>query len=262
MPPGGPDYYSDTDILVGPPERSSAEIVLTALGFELLPGATRPGAHDEHWERSDGAVVDVHRTIPGVGVSDADLWAVLSRDRAEVEVAGALIPTLSVPARCVHIALHALQNGVQGFRSLRLLGGAVESVEDTVWVEAVRLAAELDATEAFAAGLRMVSAGVQLANRLDLPSTYTRFEVAALAGGGRYDVISFDRFKQTRGLEAKAQFIRDRLAPTPIELRWRMPLARRGPAGLVAAYLVNAGRVFRRALGGLVGWVRLSRRGP
>ena len=80
------------------------------------------------------------------------------------------------PPRASHSwpALHAAHHGRTYPRPLRDLERALDRLDRETWVAAARLAAELDAVEAFAAGLRLVPAGESLASELDLPAVSSR----------------------------------------------------------------------------------------
>jgi hypothetical protein len=86
-------------------------------------------------------------------------------------VAGYPAPTLTLPARALHVALHAAHHGAGYRRPMNDLERALLATEDELWRGASALAARLQATEILAAGLRLTLSGAQLAARLGLPDT-------------------------------------------------------------------------------------------
>ena len=151
--------YNDCDLLVAPEQFDAAGQTLRALGYEpLLDRWGLPAwwyGHAVAWTHPDGRVgVDLHRTLLGVGVNPATAWRVLSADPDELVVAGRRVRCLGLPARAMHVALHATQHG-PGTQPAVDLERAVTVCDDALWVGAARLAAQLDATAAFVAGLRL-----------------------------------------------------------------------------------------------------------
>ena len=110
-----------------------------------------------------------------------------------------------------------------------------------VWSAAAGLAQEIDATEAFAAGLRLVEPGAALAERLELPPT-SRLD---------WELQQIDRARGRFHLEAllraptareRAQVLRRALLPHPHWIARQYPWAADHPARLPAAYLVHVAR--------------------
>ena len=156
--------YADCDVLVAPTDFDAGEEALKSLGYvkpfddRRMPSWWRE--HANEWHRpSDGLCVDVHRTLVGVGVDDATVWRALSADTEDVMVAGRPVAALSLPARAMHVALHATQHGVRWPLGMADLERALTAGDDDLWRQAAVLAAELQATEAFIAGLRLAPAG-------------------------------------------------------------------------------------------------------
>src|SRR5437763_5000805 len=118
---GSARSYIDTDVLVPPGHRSRAERVLAELGFSpVLGDEDTPGwrlaAHV--WVRPDGAEVDLHRTLVGVGADASDVWQTLWGTSEPMRVGGLEVEVLSVPARAFQLALHATQHGRDDGRRL------------------------------------------------------------------------------------------------------------------------------------------------
>jgi hypothetical protein len=256
---GTPRGYVDSDLLIAPEDRGAAELVMGALGFaKRLDDADTPGwrqaAH--HWTRGrDGANVDLHRTLMGVGVADQELWRALGEETEAMAVSGTDMLVLSAPARALHLALHAAQHGVRGGKHLRDLERGLELIEPELWAAAARLAERLRATPAFAGGLRLTEAGAAVAERLALPHERSVQE-ALLAGIPVAGALGWNDLARTAGIRARLRFVARKLVPTRRFMRAWSPLARRGPLGLAAAYVWRPIWLLRSAAPGFVAWRR------
>jgi hypothetical protein len=254
--------YVDTDILVSPRGFPEAQRALEAIGFSAhVDDSDTPGwrqvAH--HWLRvADGANVDLHRTIVGVGVSDAELWDVLSADTEPIEFRGRDARTLAPAGRALHIALHAAQHGTRGGKHLSDLERALEQIDPSVWIAARALAERLSATGAFATGLRLSEPGRRLADRLALPAERS-VETTLLAGERVDGALGWHYLASADGLGARLHIAARKAFPTPRFMRTWTPLARRGVLGLAAAYVVRVGWVLGRVVPGFVAWQRARR---
>ena len=86
---GSPRAYLDCDLLVAVDDFALAEATLQQLGFEQgvdeqdPPGWQLP-AHE--WQQPNGAKVDLHRTLTGVGATPARLWSVFSESTVSMPV--------------------------------------------------------------------------------------------------------------------------------------------------------------------------------
>ena len=260
-PRGTARTYVDTDLLVDSDDVGRAEEVLGRLGFaprlepQDTPGWQRPS---REWLRAaDDANVDLHRTLAGVGVEPAVMWRALTRDTEGIVVGGREIETLGVPARALHVALHAVQHGSGAPTPLEDLRRAIESLDATVWDAAAALAAEVAARGALAAGLRLLPQGAALAARLDLPEPSV--EATLLATTPPPVAVALIHFGELPGAGARIRFIARKLVPTPRYMRAWSPLARRGPAGLVLAYLWRPLWLVRHTPAGFRAWHRARR---
>ena len=172
---GGRRPYLDSDLLVRPDDQPRAEAVLRKLGFEpRVDHAAMPAWWEEHgseWSRTDdGVLLDLHRSLPGVRTDDETAWDVLSHGTQPILIAGMEAPALSLAGRALHVSLHAAQHGSGWGKGIGDLERALELADASVWDDASELARRLQATDAFAAGLRLVPAGRELADRLGLPA--------------------------------------------------------------------------------------------
>jgi hypothetical protein len=257
--------YVDVDLLVPPSHLERAEDALRALGFVPAEGdpprADRP-RHARVWERG-AAVVDLHTTLAGIQIDPQQAWDTLAAAVEEVGVGRARIQTLDVPARALHVALHAAQHGARSPQALADLERALARLPDETWRASEALGRRLDALPAFVAGLSLVPDGEALAARLgvgglssveaDLRTRVAREETLGSA-------LGFEWLAGTRSARERAAFVALKLAPPPTMMRRRLGLARRGRLGLGAAYAVRLVRLAPHAAAGFIAWRRARRR--
>jgi hypothetical protein len=217
--------------------------------------------HSSEWvSRPLGITVDLHRTLAGVGAEPAKLWRLLAaRSEATYLPAGA-VTLPDQPGSALIVALHAAQHGKTGGKALGDLDRALVTFSRAVWEAAARMAAELDATPALAAGLRLVSTGSAVAVELGLPSE-TDPETALRVRPYVPTALGFAGLAATPGARAKARFLVRKLVPTPAFLRHVFPFARRGHPGLAAAYAWRPISLLLHAPRGLWAWRQAVREG-
>jgi len=254
--------YFDCDLLVGPEDFDAAERELRSLGYApLLDRWGLPSwwyGHAVPWAHAGGIVsVDLHRTLIGVGVDHATAWRVLSVDVDEIPVAGRRAPCLSLPARAMHVALHAAQHG-PGTQPAVDLERALTLGDDALWLRAAGVAADLDATAAFVAGLRLTRAGSQLAARLALPDV--RSVTAELRTSTPPPLaVAFEQLARAPTLRARVEIVWRNLAPNPRLLWASNPAAVGSWRGLVAAYIRRLAWLVGHAPRGFEAWYRVHR---
>ncbi len=130
----------DIDLLVPARRRRRADEVLRARGFACLATV----GHADTWVGDEGVTVDLHSTLPYASPEPARVWRLLAPHVVTLEVGERDLPVLDVPAHFVHLALHALQNGLgSGDRSLDELRRAVAVTSDEERAEAADLAERL-----------------------------------------------------------------------------------------------------------------------
>jgi hypothetical protein len=255
--------YLDCDLLVAPAQFAKAEDVLSAMGYESLLGEMgMPSWWCEHaawWQRpSDGLCVDLHRTLVGVRVDHATSWQVLSRNTTNVLVAGRPMPTLDLPARTLHVALHAAQHGLGSGLAVADLERALAEADDDLWRAAADIAAELDAAAAFLAGLRLVPAGRELVARLRLPDVRS-VEAELRAGSPPPLALAFEQLVRAHGGRTRAAMLWRKLVPS-VAFMWDADsYALEDRPGLARAYLRRWWWMIRHAPRGLVAWYRARR---
>jgi hypothetical protein len=225
-------HYSDIDLLVASESTDAAEAALAELGFELR----HDDPHSRIWRR-EGLDVDLHTTIVGTGVGADRLWDVLGGQTELISVGAASIEALNRPARALHVVLHAAQHGMQEAKPREDLRRALERLPDETWVDAARLAVELDAQAAFWIGLGMEPAGEELRESLELGRGTRRTETELRASTAPPTAVGLLRLAGTRGFRAKAGLVWREVFPSASFLRTWSSLARRGPGGLALAYL-------------------------
>ena len=117
------------------------------------------------------SIVDLHRSLIGISAPPDTVWEELPADTDTLRVGGIDVEVLRVPARALHVALHAAEHGADLPHPLEDLARALRVADDDVWREAAELARRIDALPAFAAGLRFDPDGARLAERLELPGS-------------------------------------------------------------------------------------------
>jgi hypothetical protein len=124
-------------------------------------------------------------------------------------------------------------------KPLEDLRRALALVEEAEWSGALELARVYGGIPAFAAGLRLLPDGRDLAHKLDLGDVRSlqheiRREDNVIAEE-LYALLSSDA-----GIGRKLATAASDLFPRPDYMRWWLPLARRGKLGLAGAYLWRA----------------------
>jgi hypothetical protein len=257
--------YVDIDLLVPGEDVEAAEEVLRALGFE------RPGLeaiegdwprYSRNWVRSDSTInVDLHQTLAGVGVDSTEVWATLTEGLEQLTVAGVDVDVLAPHARALMLALHTAKDGSRIAKARHDLGHAIDRLPPDLWIETVRLAERLRALGSLGAGLRLVvPAGVELADRLDLPGE-APFDITVRYGSGAPPLaFGFDWLLSTPGVRGKGRLVLRKVFPPVAFMRAWVPLANRGWMGLVAAYTYRPLWVVWHAGPALFALVRARRR--
>jgi hypothetical protein len=231
--------YVDSDLLVSPENIKRAEQILQRLRFEHPPLDDTPGDRPWHahaWlRRSDERVLDLHRTLIGVGLPPSVLWEVLSQETETMSLRGKDVEILNPAGRALHVGLHAAQDGIKLGKPLDDLRRALERTPIEVWRKAASLARRLQAESAFARGLGQNPEGARLAHELGLESAPT-MEVELRALGAPQIALTMEWVARSGGLRTKAALLARKLLPSPEFMRSWSPLAKRGRLGLVAAY--------------------------
>jgi hypothetical protein len=255
--------YVDSDLMVAPDDRARAVSVLERLGFtehcawmpsplSLDPGGTA-------FNRPGEGMVDLHCQLPGLDGDPEAIWGRLAASAERQVIAGV---ELRVPDRdtvLLHVVLHAAHhaNQVDG-KPLEDLRRALALVEEAEWSSALELARVYQGVPAFAAGLRLLPEGKDLARRLDLN------EVRSLQHEIRrednviveelYALLAADT-----GIRRKLVIAASDVFPRPDYMRWWSPLARRSRLGLAGAYLWRMIWIIGQAPGAIYTLWRITR---
>jgi hypothetical protein len=228
--------YVDVDLLVDPQDFTRAEEVLAEFELERFPVAGVD--HADTWMLDPRRIpVELHRSLVGVGASPEHVWRLLSSDTELMDVGGVTVEALGIPARAMHVAIHAAQHGSGVRKFLDDLSRALAQGEET-WRAAQALAQELDAVEAFSAGLRLLPEGRRLAMELSLPRR-TSAQTVLLTHSPPPLAMGVARVASASGVRAKARLLIRKVFPEPAFMRVWSTLARRGRLGLAAAYLLR-----------------------
>jgi hypothetical protein len=256
--------YGDMDLLVAPSVLPQAGAALASLGLELgldhhaHPGAAEP--HAQEWGRPGGAhAVDLHWRIPGVEAPPERAWEILAGCAEPMPLGGEPAEALRAEGIALVVALHAAYHGRTQAKPLRDLELALDRLGADTWRDAARLAAELDATDAFSAGVRLLPAGERLADGLGLGEVRSAQRVL-LAGDQPDGALGLLRIMRPAPARERLRALRYALLPSPEYVRAYSDLARRGRRGLALAYVIRAARRAVR-LPAAIRAVRAARRG-
>lgn len=256
--------YLDCDMWVRPGDLEIAAAALAELGFQKL--ADERGLpewwreHASTWAReSDGVVVDLHRTLQGIGVSAEEAWETLWPRRELATVAGRAAPRLDVSARAMYVTLHAAHHGAGFGKALTHLERALRALAEPAWHEAAELARQLRAVDAFAAGLRLLPEGTALAERLELPATQS-VKTALRASTPPPVALGFAQLAGAKTLRERLEIAGRKLFPPPGFVRHWWPPAARSRWMLLLGYLYRPLWLLRHAPRGARAWLEARRR--
>jgi hypothetical protein len=235
--------YADCDLLVPPGDAVGAESVLADAGFVRRGFESvvhdRPHYGFPLW-RADNVSVDLHTTFLGINAPPDRVWDTLEARTQAMPLAGDQVPVLDPVARALVLVLHAAKDGGKregrGNKAIRDLELAVDRIPIEDWRRTSELATELDAMEAFAAGLRRIEPGERLADELELsdrmsPEVALRLQQPPPLAVG-VDWMMHDA-TPTEGLRLAAR----KVWPPPAYMRAWSRLAGRGNLGLALAYV-------------------------
>jgi hypothetical protein len=248
---GSPRPYADSDLLVDPARLEPAARALKSIGYSLaLDDRIAPGAdaHHQIWRRGrDGATVELHWRLPWVRVAPDVAWRRLAAETETAPLAGAEVEFLRVPARALHLALHAAQHAGDRGKPVEDLRRGLRLGDESCWRAAAALAAALGAQDAFAAGLRAIPEGVERAASLALPPTRHSSLVEMRAAGASGWSVNLQRLLCERGPLTTGRALLRAAVPSVDFMRYRYVGARTGRAGLAAAYLRRWAAIARDA---------------
>lgn len=245
--------YGDVDLLVSPEDFEAAIRVLRPLGYRELVRRRQFGLSSGRTNSNVCALVhharrpsriDLHRGFCWSTMDPHATWRLLREHTEAMTVGGTEMLVLAPPALALVIALHAAQHG-PGARPREDLDRAVRRFDQTVWREAASFAARLHVQEAFAAGLRLMPRGRELADRLGLTTSMT-VEVALRTGGDMLLAHPIHQLSTEASLRRRLLFLSSKLVPSRDYMRAGYPIARRGTLGLICAYPYRAAMLARQ----------------
>ena len=254
--------YIDIDLLVSPAQFEGATKALADLGYRPLMTGADPaelGPKELDLIGPTNVCIDLHHGLLGASAPPGQCWEVLASRTATMRVGGTQVEVLDVPARSMHLALHAAQNGPVDVKALADLERGLAKVSRADWKEAARVAEGIGATEAFAAGLRLVPAGRTLADEFGLTHRMT-VELALRTRSVTQDALFFERFAEAHGPLRKGALLARKLFPTSVTLRANSALARRGRLGTFCARLLHPFQLAVRFIPAFFDWAQAKLR--
>jgi hypothetical protein len=257
---GAPRPYCDSDVLVAPDHLGAAGAALRTLGFERVTKGEAPHwAHEQRWaRRRDGTRLELHWTVVGVEAEPAELWRTFTASTETVVVGGTEIEVLDPAAIAFQVALHAAQHGPARSQSISDLERALDQLGEPTWRAAAALADALQATETFAAGLRLLPAGATLAANLGL-DTRKSVQIAVFSSAAPPMTAGLVQLARTRGTWRKLSLMARELVPSRFVIQRWWPPARRGGLWLLAAYVRRPFWLLVRLGPALLAWRRAVR---
>ncbi|MFI2710845.1 nucleotidyltransferase family protein [Micromonospora sp. NPDC018662] len=241
--------YGDVDLLVAPATITATGDTLYGAGYRLrLPPDLFDVTGDWH-EQSWAApgplplTIDLHRGFAGVGDFDA-LWHWLRAGAEHLDLAGGRVLVPDEAGAALVAALHAA-SPASFSKPGRDLAGALAAMSPHAWEGAGRLAARCDAVPAFVAGLRLLPAGVAVADRIGLSDTPDPSSVWLAARLASSTAVGLARLAEPSRPQHRLRLLARLVMPSPAYLRKLDPAARGGRWRLLWAYLRRAGRHVR-----------------
>jgi len=135
----------------------------------------------------------------------------------------------------LHVATHATQHGLRHGGPIEDLTLALERWSRDIWRGAATLAAEIGATAAFAAGLRLVPGGAVRASELRLPATSGHLWTIANRDKRPRGTFHLEAFTGARGARERLLVLCRSLFPRREWIAWQYPWARKTGARLIVA---------------------------
>jgi hypothetical protein len=253
--------YSDVDVLIPPSRKDAAGSALTALGYENTTAAqgvedVGGAVHADTWVRRNQRIgplmIDLHARLAGVNAPPEEAWPALTAGQLTIELCGRRAPVLSREGLALHLATHAAQHGPDDAKPLASLSYGLANWPPAVWRGASELAREVDAVDAFAAGLRLVPEGARLAAALELPET-SGFEWEMRHRDERpRGTFHLRAFADAAGWRERLALLRRALVPSREWLEYEEPRARDSSLWLAIARLKHLLRTPAWALRALV----------
>jgi hypothetical protein len=241
--PGEGRTYMDFDVLVPPGERSRAGAVLGELGYEssyAVHGVDEfTGAvHAETWQSTTvGQMpVDLHWRLAGCDAPAELVWERLSAAPLSIDLGDTNAVAPGIPGLALHAAIHVAQHGAEDVKAAGDLERALSRWGYDQWRAAARLAADVGATDTFAAGLRLLPEGADMAARLELPATPDLLWEIENRRARPRGAFHLRALQQARGPRDVLRVAWRSLVPSPTWIRHEFPWAARGRVRLTGGY--------------------------
>jgi hypothetical protein len=158
---------------------------------------------------------------------------------------------LSVPARLLHLALHAVQGGIASEQAVEDLARGIRMASLDDWQEAADLAFVLKAEAPLAVALSIAPNGAELGRELGVASTAsTRWQLWAQSpppGATRLQSIL-----ELPGIAAKARAVGKAIFPPRAYIEAVYPDAREDTGALVKVYARRVAAILGNAGGALI----------
>ncbi len=237
--------YSDIDLLVPASRLGAAREALIELGYtkagEGLGIDDVAGIqHAEIWARraeSGPLWIDLHWRLGGCEAGDEVVWDVLAEGRMSINLQGHEVAVLGTDGLAFHLAMHAAQHGPRDAKAMGDLARGVQRWPVETWRSAAQIAREVQAVPNFAAGLRLLPSGAQVANQLDLPQRpQLEWEILHREARPR-GTFHLRALTEARGPRQHANVLRRSVMPTQAWITWEFPWAARNRPLLIAAYV-------------------------
>lgn len=249
--------YGDCDLLVDPAGFGGACTALASLGFQKSMEEVRPEgvpANALSWFRH-GVVVDLHRYLDGVGADPQTAFDELYEKSIEMGLRGCRVRTLGLPARCLHLALHAAQHGREAKKPLDDLERGLALLPKNLWSEAAAQAHRIEAVEAFVGGLSLAATGPQLIEELALPRRLTR-EVALRISEPDTISMGLEWLAQAGGWRRRGAYLRQKIFPSVQSVKIQSGEESASGWRLALLYVFRWSSLARRTPRGLARWAR------
>lgn len=244
--------YWDIDLLARPEHLTAVGQILARRGYRNVTeklGIDDVGGvvHADTWlgataDEPHRPVVELHRWLPGARAPAPGAWEQLWSRRTSIDLHGRQVPILDRDGQALQLATHAAQHGPSYAKGLRELLLGLERWPFEIWRDAAALAKRLDAVDAFAAGLRLVPPGAELAQRLSLPTpSLLEWEIRNRERRPR-GTFHVEALREKRGGRERLRLVRRALVPDARWMSREYSWAQRSIAHLIGAYGLHAVR--------------------
>ena len=156
-----------------------------------------------------------------------------------IELAGCPVAVLGRDGMALQLALHVAQHGPGGARALADLTRGLERWRPEDWRAAARLGEALEATQTFAAGLRLLPQGAVMAQELGLPPTAELTWAIMNKGDRPRGTFHLRAFSEASGWRGRAEVLGRALFPSRAWIVSQFPWARGGGVVLAAGYVAH-----------------------